>query len=301
MISIKQLRYALTIQETLHFKKAAELCNISQSALSTSLNELEKGLGLKIFERDNKKVLITPIGKRVLLQARSIMLQVDDLQHFSESQQSPFSYPLTLGMIPTIAPYLLPKLLPILQQHFPLAQLKIVENQSHNLVEMLRSGELDTAILALPFPCDGLLSLPFWKEDFYWIALKGHKYADRQEISSSELSDCNLLLLEEGHCLKDHILDACKMSSHIANRKFSASSMNTLTQMVLSNLGSTLVPQMALEQLENQHADLSAVHLNEPGPHRQLAFIIRPNFTRLSSIETLIDFCKTALSTPYNL
>ncbi len=300
MISIKQLRYALTVEETLHFKHAAESCNISQSALSTALNELEKQLGLKIFERDNRKVLVTPIGKRVLLQARSIILQVDDLEHFADIQKLPFSYPLKVGMIPTIAPYLLPKLLPVLKTKYPLARLSIVESQSHQLVELVRNGELDAAILALPFPCKGLLSLPFWKEDFYWIALKGEQHTDQREISSSELNYCNLLLLEEGHCLKDHILDACKMSDHNTNSGFSATSLNTLIQMVLSNLGTTLIPEMAIDQLTSQHDALSVVHLQEPGPHRQLAFIVRPNFTRLSSIESLIDMAKQALSEGVN-
>lgn len=295
MISIKQLSYALTVQETLHFKKAAERCNISQSALSTALNELEKRLGLQIFERDNKKVLVTPIGKRVLLQARSIMLQVDDLQNFADIQKSPFSYPLTIGLIPTVAPYLLPKLLPLVHQQHPLARLHIVENQSDALLDMLRTGELDAAILALPFPCEGLLTLPFWEEDFYWITLKSDEHSKQQEITSDELKSCNLLLLEDGHCLKEHILDVCKMSEHNTNRNFRATSLNTLIQMVLGNLGTTLVPQMAIDQLTSQHKSLSTVHLSEPGPHRQLAFILRPNFTRLDSIEKLIAMCKTAL------
>lgn len=296
MISIKQLSYALTVEETLHFKRAAEKCNISQSALSTALNELEKQLGLKIFERDNRKVLVTSIGKRVLLQARSIMLQVDDLQHFAEMQKRPFSYPLTIGLIPTIAPYLLPKLLPVLKKRYPLARLNIVENQSQQLVESVKKGELDAAVLALPFPCEGLLSLDFWEEDFYWVAPKGEPYTDLQEISSKELKYCELLLLEEGHCLKDHILDACNMSKQVSNQSFSATSLNTVIQMVLCGMGTTLIPEMAIEQLTAQHEGLSTVHLQEPGPHRQLAFIIRPNFTRLSSIEVLIELSKEALS-----
>lgn len=301
MISIKQLRYALTVEETLHFKHAAESCNISQSALSTALNELEKQLGLKIFERDNRKVLVTPIGKRVLLQARSIILQVDDLEHFADIQKLPFSYPLKIGMIPTIAPYLLPKLLPVLKKQYPLARLNIVENQSYQLVESVKNGELDAAILALPYPCEGLLSLPFWEEDFYWIAPKGEQYTHQKEISSRELKYCDLLLLEEGHCLKDHILDACKMSEHNSNKSFSATSLNTLIQMVLGKLGTTLIPEMAIDQLISQHDSLAVLHLQEPGPHRQLAFIVRPNFTRLSSIEALIEMSKQSLSESINL
>ncbi len=295
MISLKQLRYALTVEETLHFKKAAEQCNISPSALSTSLHELEQRLGLQIFERDNKRVLVTPIGKRVLLQARSIMLQAEDLQNFAETQKSPFSYPLSIGMIPTIAPYLLPKLLPVIKQHYPLAQINIFENQSHALVDKVKRGELDTAILALPFPCDGLLEMPFWDEDFYLITRKNESISYGTEITSDKLNLSHLLLLEEGHCLKDHIIDACHMSVNSINHSFRATSLNTLIQMVINNLGSTLIPEMAIEQLKSQYPDLAVIHLNEPGPHRQLAFIMRPNFTRLSSIEKLMEMAKTVL------
>ncbi|MCH9697597.1 MAG: LysR family transcriptional regulator [Gammaproteobacteria bacterium] len=295
MISIKQLIYALAVEETLHFKKASEQCNISQSALSTALNELEKELGLQIFERDNKKVLVTAVGKQVLQQARSIWLQVEDLQHFAESQQAPLSYPLTVGMIPTIAPYLLPILLPVLSKRYPQAKLDIVENQSHILVDQVRRGEIDTAISALPFHCDGLLTMTFWEEDFYWVTLKGNQHSQQLEITSKELGHCNLLLLKEGHCLKDQVLSVCNRTEQFASQSFSASSLNTLIQMVLGNMGTTLIPEMAIGQLTSQHNSLSVVHLNEPGPHRQIAFILRPNFTRLAAIETLILLCKEKL------
>jgi LysR family hydrogen peroxide-inducible transcriptional activator len=299
MISIKQLTYALAVEKTLHFKKAAELSNISQSALSTALNELEKQLGLQIFERDNKKVLITPVGKQVLEQARNILLQVEEMQHLADSQRTPLSFPLTVGVIPTICPYLLPKVLPVLNQRYPQSQLYIVEDQSHVLVDMVRRGEIDTAILALPFPCEGLLSMEFWQEDFYWVALKGEKHAQQKEITSNELNHCNLMLLKEGHCLKEHILEACKLPEQSANQGFGATSLNTLIQMVLGKLGTTLIPEMAMAPLISQHEALAAVHLNEPGPHRRIAFILRPNYTRTSSIEALIDICKDALS-PHN-
>lgn len=295
MISIKQLIYALSVEETLHFKKASEKCHISQSALSTALNELEKQLGLQIFERDNKKVLITPIGHQVLKQARSILTQVEHLQNFSETHKAPFSYPLTIGMIPTIAPYILPKILPVLNQRYPNAQVNIVESQSHNLVDGVRHGDLDVAILALPYPCEGLLTFKFWQEDFYWVTLKGNQHSAQKEISNDELKNCNLLLLKEGHCLKDHVLNVCKRTNS-SQQSFSATSLNTLIQMVLGNLGTTLIPEMAIQPLTAQHHTLSVVHLNEPGPHRELAFVVRPNFTRLSSVEALIDLCKAALS-----
>jgi LysR family hydrogen peroxide-inducible transcriptional activator len=295
MITIKQLSYALAAEKTLHFKKAAELSNISQSALSTALNALEKQLGLQIFERDNKKVLVTPVGKQVLELAGNILLQVEDLQHLAASQSSPLSFPLTVGVIPTICPYLLPRVFPLLNQRYPQSRLNIVEDQSHLLVEMVRRGEIDTAILALPFHHEGLLSMEFWREDFYWVALKGEKHARQKEITSKELNHSNLMLLKEGHCLKDHILEACKFPEQAANQGFGAASLNTLIQMVLGQQGTTLIPEMAMDQLISQHQELAAVHLNEPGPHRRIAFLLRPNYTRTSSIEALIDLCKEAL------
>lgn len=296
MLSLKQLSYALAVQQTLHFKKAAALCHISQSALSTALSELEKDLGLQIFERNNKMVLVTPMGKEVLKQARAILLHIEDLQSFTHRQKDPLSFPLTVGIIPTIAPYLLPRLLPVLHQRYPSAQLTIVEEQSHVLVEKIRSAEIDCAILALPYPCDGLLSLEFWQEDFYWVARKQERLAQNDEVTGLELKDSNLMLLKDGHCLKDQVLDVCKIAEQTANHGFGATSLNTLIQMVLGGLGTTLVPEMALEQLVSQNKALSAVHVNEPSPHRRIAFIIRPNYTRLSSIEALSDVCKHALA-----
>lgn len=296
MISFKQLTYALAAAETLHFKKAADKCHVSQSALSTALSQLEEQLGVQIFERDNKKVLVTPIGQEVLARAAEIVAQVQSLQNLSSSLKEPLSFPLSVGVIPTIAPYLLPKMFPTLNKRFPNAELRIVEEQSHVLVEKVRKGELDTAILALPYECEGLLTLEFWQEDFFWVTLKGDKYSQQKEITSDEMMHSNLMLLKEGHCLKDHILDACKLSEEETEHGFGATSLNTLIQMVLGKLGTTLIPEMALEQLISQNKELTAVHLKEPGPHRRIAFIIRPNFTRLSSVEALKDVCKDALA-----
>ncbi|GAA0205723.1 hydrogen peroxide-inducible genes activator [Kangiella japonica] len=296
MVSFKQLVYALTVEETLHFKKAAERCNISQSALSTGLKQLEEHLGLQIFERDNKKVLVTPLGQEVLKRAREIMLQVNSLDELAEGIKQPLSFPISVGVIPTIAPYLLPKIFPLLHEQYPEAELRIVEEQSHVLVDMVRKGELDTAILALPYAHEGLLALEFWQEDFYWVTLKGDRFSGKKEVTSDELMQSNLMLLKEGHCLKDHILDACKLTDKQAEHGFGATSLNTLIQMVLGRLGTTLIPAMAMEQLISQNKELIAVHLSEPGPHRRIAFLIRPNFTRMGSVEALKQICKQALS-----
>jgi LysR family hydrogen peroxide-inducible transcriptional activator len=295
MVSIKQLSYALAVEKTLHFKKAAEMCYVSQSALSTALTALETQLGLQIFERSNKHVLITPVGKEVLKKAHSIMLQIEDLENVANSHKKPLSFPITVGIIPTIAPYLLPKCLPLLEKEYPNAHINVVEEQSHVLVDMVLSGEIDTAILALPFPCDGLLTMEFWQEDFYWVALKSEMLSEQQEINCQEVIENNLMLLKEGHCLKDHVLNVCKMKSQTANHGFGATSLNTLIQMVIGNIGTTLIPAMAKEQLVESNKELAAIHINEPSPHRRIAFVFRPNYTRTSTIEALSRICKESL------
>ncbi|MEE4245965.1 MAG: LysR substrate-binding domain-containing protein, partial [Kangiellaceae bacterium] len=249
MLTVKQLTYALAVEKTLHFRKAADLCHVSQSTLSTALNELERQLGLQIFERDNKRVLITPIGQDVLNRGREIINSINDLQRLADGQKTPLSYPITIGVIPTIAPFMLPKVLPVLSDQYPNADITIVEEQSHVLVEKVRSGDIDAAILALPYPIDGLLAMEFWQEDFYWIALSDDDSAKQTEITSDELLHKNLMLLADGHCLKDHILDACKLPKQTANHGVGATSLATLIQMVLGKMGTTLVPAMALDQL----------------------------------------------------
>ncbi len=296
MISLKQLRYALAVEKHLHFKKAADECAVSQSALSTALSELEKQLGIQIFERDNKKVLVTPIGQAVLDKAHSIKMEVDDLYQLARSHNEPLSYPMTLGIIPTIGPYLLPKVLPHLRQKYPNFQLRIIEDQSHVLVDKVRNGDIDTAILALPFSHEGLLAFEFWEEDFYWITQSDDVMAERDDINSDEINHSQLMLLKDGHCLKDHALSACKLQPSQTNQIFGSSSLNTLIQMVAGRMGTTIVPEMALDQLVGNSHELHAVHLNETSPHRRIAFIVRPNFAGLSNIEILMKMFREDLT-----
>ncbi|TKB44204.1 hydrogen peroxide-inducible genes activator [Thalassotalea mangrovi] len=295
MISLKQIHYALAVEKYLHFKNAADHCSVSQSALSTAINELEKQLGVAIFERDNKKVLVTELGKSILQQARKIKLDVDELQMLATMHKQPLSMPMSIGVIPTIAPYLLPKVLPGVRRAYPESQLKIVEDKSNVLVDMVRRGELDTAILALPFPHEGLIAFEFWQEDFYWITHKDDALAKRSQIRSDEMDVSHLLLLKDGHCLKEHALAACHLPESQNDSNFSATSLTTLVQMVAGKLGSTLVPEMALDALVNNSSELSAVHLDEPGPHRTLAFLIRPNYVGTANIESLIKQIQTQL------
>ncbi|AKH21153.1 hydrogen peroxide-inducible genes activator [Sedimenticola thiotaurini] len=294
MISLKQIHYALAVERTLHFKKAAEACAVSQSALSTALSEMEKQLGFQIFERNNKQVLVTPLGKQVLEKAQQIKFLMDDIEKLGEAQQEPLNTTMSLGIIPTICPYLLPVVLPTLQARYPRLQLHISEEQSHVLVEQVRHGDLDAAILALPFRCDGLLTFTFWAENFYWITHVDDDLARKQQLSKDELDPQRLMLLKEGHCLKDHALAVCHLQEVSADH-LSATSLNTLVQLVANGLGTTLVPEMALPQLVESNPRIAKVPLAEPGPHREIAFVVRPNYPGLKNIELLMQLFRDQL------
>ena len=287
MISLKQLHYALAVEKTLHFKKAADNCHVSQSTLSTAVHELEKQLGVAIFERNNKHVFITDEGKLILEKAKRIKLEVDELTLLAKSNKAPLASPMTIGVIPTIGPFLLPKVLPKVRTEYSDFKLKIVEDQSHVLIEKLREGELDAAILALPYDIDGLMAFNFWQEDFYWVSHKDECALNLREITTNEFDLDKLMLLKDGHCLKEHALAACKLENTNNDNQLDSASLHTLIQMVAGKLGTTLVPQMALDQLVKNEGELAAVHLNEPGPHRTIALLVRPNYVRTNDIVLL--------------
>lgn len=295
MISFKQLNYAVAVDKERHFKRAAEACTVSQSALSSAIAELENQLDVQLFERDNKRVLVTPIGEQILDKAREILAQVEELRQLPQQDQQPLSYPMALGVIPTVGPYLLPKVLPQVREQYPDFQLSIVEEQSHRLVELVRRGELDAAIVALPYPLEGLSVTEFWSEDFYLVAHREEPIAARSEVSAADLNMQHLLLLKDGHCLKDHAMAACRLKIQPVNETLGHTSLYTLIQMVAGRMGTTLVPEMALHGLLADSSELAAVHLDEPGPHREIAMVSRHNYSGRSNIQALTELFKQQL------
>lgn len=293
MLSFKQIDYALAVEKFLHFKKAADACFISPSTLSNAISELEIKLGIQIFERTNKKVIVTSAGKEILKKAKDVkhnMLEINELARTfsSEKFQS-----ISIGIIPTISPYLLPLVLPKVQQDLPFLDLNIEENQSNILVKKVQEGELDLAILALPYDIGELRSIKFWSEDFYWISYKKNNKLGQSNISASQLNDKNLLLLVDGHCLKDHILEACNIDSS-ASYSLKASNLETLIQLVKGKMGTTLIPEMALNQLVRNKKGLYASHLSEKSPHREIAMIFRETYSgqkNINKLKVLFENC----------
>ena len=294
MLTLKQIDYALSVAKNLHFKKAADECFISPSTLSNAITELETQLGVKIFERNNKKVIVTSLGKEILVKAKKIKLEVQNIHELAQHNITGLCSSLSIGIIPTISPYFLPLVLPKLQKKFSDLRLKIEEGQSQILINRVKEGDLDMAILALPYDVQDLLSFKFWEEDFFWVSHSQNKNAGKPEIKASELEHSELMLLEDGHCLKDHILDACNISDS-SQYSFKASSLNTLIQLVKGKMGTTLVPKMALKELIGSRKDLSISHLDEPGPHREIALITRPNYAGMKSTKMLVEFFRKTL------
>ncbi|UNU73941.1 hydrogen peroxide-inducible genes activator [Moraxella nasovis] len=295
MITLRQLEFALAVAKHKHFKRAAEECNISQSALSLGIAELERQLDTQIFERNNKQVLITPIGEELIERALRVLSEVNDLTTRAHSHQIALAYPMAIGIIPTIAPYLLPKVLPVLKARYPSFKLSIIEKQTERLIEQVRYGHIDTAIIALPYAVDGLHSFEFWAEDFFAIFPNNDPKANLPHITSSELARSNLLLLGEGHCLTDQALSVCAMDQHEVKSNFFDASLNTIIQMAIAGMGTTLVPKMALDQISNLDT-ISAVPLAERGPHRKLAFITRLNYARVNDVKLLSQIFSKALA-----
>lgn len=295
MITLRQLEFALAVAKHRHFKRAAEECNISQSALSLGIAELEKQLDTQIFERNNKQVLITPIGEALLERAQRIFSDINDLTALAHNHQTPLAYPMTIGIIPTVAPYLLPKVLPTLQKQYPHFRFSVIEKQTERLIEQVRYGHIDTAIIALPYAIEGLHAFEFWQENFFAIVPKNSSQANLEQINSHHLSKNELLLLGDGHCLTDQVLSVCSLNKGELNSSFSDASLNTLIQMSLAGMGTTLVPEMALYQLNEQHKNLNPIPLSEKGPHRRIAFISRLNYARVNDIRLLGEIFNKAL------
>lgn len=294
MITLRQIQFALAVERHQHFKRAAQECNISQSALSLGIAELEKNLGVIIFERNNKKVIVTPIGKELLNRARKIYLDVKQLVEQAHAGQSELSFAMDLGFIPTIAPYLLPCALPIIRDQYPSFKLNIHEDLTEALLTAVRNGSIDAAVIALPYPTDNLDVFEFVQEKFYVVANKQHPLSKESKIKPNKLKTNDLLLLGEGHCLKEQIVDICQLEESLGTQVFKEASLNTLFQLAVNNMGITLVPAIALPAI-NHYEQIRTIPLDLPKPHRRLAIVTRSNYPRSDELKILTKLFTKAL------
>ena len=247
--TIKQLRYFVALTETEHFGRAAEACFVSQSAFSNAIQELESLLEVQLVDRTNRSVTITAMGQQLATQARLCLRDVESLVEMARGQREPLTGELHLGVIPTIAPFILPAALPKLRRKFPQLELYLHEDQSQRIYDRLMDGELDVLLLALPYDMRGVDIMPLFKDRFALAYRHGTKRVDPDNYRFSRLDADSILLLEDGHCLRDHALAACKIRNTQKVRRIGASSILTLVEMVDADLGITFLPELARDSL----------------------------------------------------
>ena len=243
--SLKQLQYFLALTETRHFGRAAERCFISQSAFSNAIQELEATLDARLVDRTNRHVTITATGQDIAVQARLVMRDMETLVESARGPQAPLSGELRLGVIPTIAPFMLPEVLPRLRESYPDLRLFLIEDQTQRVYERLMNGDLDVLLLALPWPLQGVEEMPLFDDAFCLACREGTQRVDPENYRFNRLDSESILLLEEGHCLREHALAACRIRNTQKVRRFGASSLLTLIEMVDADLGITFLPEMA--------------------------------------------------------
>lgn len=243
--TVKQLRYFVALEEHQHFGKAAEACFVSQSAFSVAIRELESGLGVRLVDRTNRKVTVSQLGREVATQARLCIRDMEALVEVARGNREALAGPLRLGVIPTIAPFLLPRVLPALRKAHPRLQLLLREETTQRIYDKLMDGQLDLILLALPYELRNVELMPLFKDRFQLACRAGTKLVDPENYRFNRLNAESVLLLEDGHCLRDHAISACRIRKQDKISRFSASSLLTLVEMVDADLGITYLPEMA--------------------------------------------------------
>ncbi len=287
--SLRQLSYFVALAKELSFTRAAEACFVGQSTLSAGLKELEDSLGIRLVERDRQSVSITPIGLEVLERARAILAASEDLVEYAGGTARPMTATIRLGVIPTIAPFLLPNVLPDIRNRFPELKIALREDLTANLLTRLADHQLDFALIALPYDVDSLLVKELFDDDFWLVARKGDAALLGNYVHLPAKMAERLLLLEEGHCLREHSLQACRRSDIRNAEGMEATSLLTLLQMVESGMGITLLPEMAVTGGLLNGTELAAKPLAAPAPKRVIALVARSSTARLEEFQALSD------------
>lgn len=292
--TLKQLRYFIALDKHQHFGNAAKACFVSQSAFSVAIKELESQLGAQLVDRTNKSVTITRSGREVANHARLCLRDIEYLSEIAQSNQKPLSGQLNLGIIPTIAPFVLPDLLPRLRKDFPELKLYLREDTTRNLHELLLEGELDLILIALPFKLSNVEIMPLFKDRFYMACHKNSKLINPANYSLKKLPKESVILLEDGHCLRDHALSACKIRNQDTVSRFAASSLLTLVSMVDSDIGITYLTEMAQNSSLLQNTEIQTHPLNK-NSYREIGLAWRKGSARAEEFALLGDCLRTRI------
>ncbi len=306
-MTLTELKYIVALAQECHFGKAAERCFVSQPTLSVGVKKLEDELGIAIFERSKSSVRVTPLGHRIIEQAQKVLEEASGIKSIASEGKDQLSGPLRIGIIFTISPYLLPRIVPQIRQITPDMPLYVEENYTHILRQRLRLGELDAIIVALPFTEPDVVTKALYDEEFMVMMPSGHPWCQKAAIPVNDLAQEDLLLLGEGHCFREQVLEACPALSHREKNKelqhhttIEASSMETMRHMVASGMGITVLPRSAIGMQQPMAQELTTTRpFASPAPGRTIALAWRVSFPRLKAIDALEKAIRNCSLTPY--
>lgn len=288
-MNLKDLKYLVALADTGHFGKAAERSFVSQPTLSAQLKKLEEYLGVKLVERQPKNVQLTEVGKQIVVRARRMLDEGDEIVALARSNTDPFAGKLKVALIPTIGPYLLPRVMQKIRKGLPHLGLMLYEYQTESLLKRLRDGEIDLGIMAMPALADGVETRDLYEENFTVALPNNHPLASKANIKVQDLKGHTLLLLEDGHCLRDQALEVCSRVDVKEAEDFRATSLETLRQMVVAGLGITLLPEMAVESPFGSQRGLTIKQFAKPAPSRTVGAVWRKTTTRGAAISAVCD------------
>ncbi len=286
-MNLRDLRYLVALADHRHFGRAAAACFVSQPTLSTQIRKLEEELGVPLVERAPRKVMLTPAGREAAERARRIVAEVEQMKEAARRSQDPEAGTVRLGIFPTLAPYLLPHVVPRIRTRFPELELLLVEEKSDELLARLRDGKLDAALLALPLQDDQLHAEFLFEEPFLLAVPQGHPLSSRDALRLDELAELRLLLLEDGHCLREQALDVCRLSGALEKTEFRATSLETLRQMVAANVGVTLLPTLAVKPPVARSDSIHLLRFEDSHPSRSIAMVWRRSSAMSAFLEQL--------------
>ncbi|MFC3193171.1 hydrogen peroxide-inducible genes activator [Marinicella sediminis] len=293
--TIKQLRYFNALVEHNHFGKAAESCFVSQSAFSVAIKELENSLGGQLVDRTNKNVTVSNLGREIYQQSQVVMSEMKKLVDMAHGNLSPLSGQLSVGMIPTIGPFVMPELLPYLNTHYPQLDLEIHEGKSSDIYDQLMRGQLDVILLALPYEMRSVETLTLFKDKFRLISSVGNQWLKGRTFNIEDVGDGSVLLLDDGHCLRDHAISACHIKNVDKVSHFTASSLLTLVEMVKQDLGVSFIPEMALKLplFSNDEIQVDALEFDA---YREIGLAWRKGSMRSKEFAMLGDCLMASIS-----
>lgn len=285
-MNLRDLNYLVAVADLRSFIQAADQCCISQPTLSTQIKKMEESLGVQIFERSNKKVLPTELGEQIIASARRILLEIDTIHQLAGNAQDPLAGNFRLGAFPTLSTYIFPGLVPLIKQTLPKLRLILIEEKTDALIAQLKQGQLDAALLALPVQDDALETRKLFEDKFFLAVASDHPLAERSTIAQPDLANQQLLLLDEGHCLRGQALQICQLNHAEEQQDVRATGLETLRQMVRAGTGITFMPKIAIHEPED---GIRYIPFDEPVPKRTIGLVWRKTSARNELLELLTE------------